>query len=112
MKLLYRLKERRKFTYGIKFGKEKFSFSKKKIGVRQLVACSLQLNFKGEIESLRIIKRLNLDIFKSEDVKTVVKSTIVFKVLRITGIQGIKSLRLSQLLHEARTSTKIRALFY
>ena len=97
---------------GIKFGKEKFSFSKKKIGVRQLVACSLQLNFKGEIKCLRIIKRLNLDILKSEDVKTIVKSTIVFKVLRITGIQGIKSLRLSQLLNEARTSTKIRALFY
>ena len=97
---------------GIKFGKEKFSFSKKKIGIRQLVACSLQLNFKGEIKCLRIIKRLNLDILKSEDVKTVVKSTIVFKVLRITGIQGIKSLRLSQLLHKARTSTKIRALFY
>ena len=31
------------------------------MGVRQLVACSLQLNFKGEIKCLRIIKRLNLD---------------------------------------------------
>ena len=46
---------------GIKFGKEKLSFLKKKIGVRQLVACSLQLNFNGEIKCLRIIKRLNLD---------------------------------------------------
>ena len=34
---------------------------KKKIAVVQLLACSLQQNFKSEIECLRIIKCLNLD---------------------------------------------------
>ena len=36
-------------------------FFKKKIAVRQLLDCSLQLNFKGEIKCLRIKKCLNLD---------------------------------------------------
>ena len=36
-------------------------FPTKKIAVGQLLACSLQLNFKGEIKCLRIVKRLNLD---------------------------------------------------
>ena len=54
-------------------------FLQQKIGVRQLLACSTQLNFKGEIKCLRIIKRLNLDILK-HDVKTVVKSTTCFTV--------------------------------
>ena len=112
MKRLHRLKEKITFTYGIKVGKEKFSFTKKKIGVRQLTACSLQLNFKGEIKCLRIIKHLNLDILNSYDVKTVVKSTIVFKILRITAILGIQSLRLFQLPYEAQASTESCALFF
>ena len=36
-------------------------FFKKKIAVKQLLACSLQLNFKDEIKCLRIKKRLNSD---------------------------------------------------
>ena len=36
-------------------------FPTKKIAVGQLLACSLQLNFKGKIKCLRIVKRLNLD---------------------------------------------------
>ena len=66
------------------------------IRVRQLVACLFQLNFNGEIKCLRIIKRLNLDILESEDQKfSEIQDTS--KVLRITGILVIKSLRLSQL---------------
>ena len=42
-------------------GKKNYIFPKKQIAVRQLLSCSLQLNFEGEIKCLRIIKRLNLD---------------------------------------------------
>ena len=42
-------------------GKKNCVFPKKQIAVGQLLACSLQLNFKGEIKCLRIIKRLHLD---------------------------------------------------
>ena len=43
-------------------GKKSNVFRKKDMGqAAQLLACSLQLNFKGEIKCLKIIKRLNLD---------------------------------------------------
>ena len=57
MKLLYRLKEKSKFTYGINFEEETFCLKKNAVG--QLLASSLQLNFKGEIKCFK--KRLNLD---------------------------------------------------
>ena len=37
--------------------------TKTKIAVGQLLAYSLQMNFKGEIRCLRIVKRLNLIVY-------------------------------------------------